>query len=181
MQILNILDTSSFLPTLKTGSLSRDIRHHNSIWLRGDHTVMKLLSYTMMFIIGLSVSSFHPANNRLRAPHTTSVVVERDFHDTTNTNINAFTVQNPNDNEHWSVRFSVFLNVANPLQATMAANDLTQFYSAILTMARVVWARGTPQTWRRAMMGGLVLMFQSDSPIPWEFLSAFLTTMVSTI
>ncbi|KAL8844013.1 MAG: hypothetical protein Q9176_001708 [Flavoplaca citrina] len=138
----------------------------------------------MMFIIpglcllGLGVCYFNPGNDRLRAPQTTSILVERDFHATTNTNINAFTVHNPNDNEHWSVRFRVFLNVANPLQATMAANDLTQFYSATLTLARVMWARGTPQTWRRAAMGGLVLLFRSDSPIPWEFLSAFLTTMI---
>ena len=141
---------------------------------------MKFLS-SGLCLLGLGVSSFIPANDGVRAPPTTSVLVERDFHDTTNTNTNAFAVHIPDDNEHWSARFRVFLNVANPLQATMAANDLTQFYSVVLTMARVVWARGTPRTWRRAAMGGLVLMFHSDSPIPWEFLSAFLTTMVSTI
>ncbi len=151
---------------------------------------MRLLVYTMMTIMsalcyfgfGLArVTSFHPENDRIQALQTSSILIERDFHDTTGTNVNAFTVYNPNDNDHWSVRFSVFLNAANPLQATMAAHDLTQFYSAILAMARVVWARETPQRWRRASMGGLLLLFWSDSPIPWEFLSAFLTTMVSLI
>lgn len=79
------------------------------------------------------------------------------------------------------VRFNIFVNVANPLKATMAANDLTQFYSAVLAVARVVWAPATPQTWRRAAVGGLILMFWSDSPIPWEFLSAFLSTIVSLV
>ncbi|CAO1599940.1 hypothetical protein XANCAGTX0491_003645 [Xanthoria calcicola] len=139
-------------------------------------------------VSGLAIDPvIHPAhnnkinNNKLKAPPAPSSSLHpRDFHDTTHANNNnAFTIHNNNNNnEQWSVRFNVFGNVANPLQATVAATELTQFYSAILAVARVMWAQGRPQTWRRAAMGGLVLMFWSESPIPWEFLSAFLTTII---
>ncbi len=137
-------------------------------------------------VSGLAIDPLiHPAennkNNKLGPPPPPSSSLHpRDFHDTTHpNNNNAFTIHNSNNNDQWSVRFNVFGNVANPLQATVAATELTQFYSAILALARVMWAQGRPQTWRRAAMGGLVLMFWSESPIPWEFLSAFLTTIVS--
>ncbi|KAI4228506.1 MAG: hypothetical protein LQ349_006542, partial [Xanthoria aureola] len=132
-------------------------------------------------VSGLAIDPMiHPANNNKELgppPAPSSSLDPRDFHDTTHANNdNAFTIHN-NNIDQWSVRFNVFGNVANPLQATVAATELTQFYSAILAVARVMWAQGRPQTWRRAAMGGLVLMFWSESPIPWEFLSAFLTTI----
>ena len=98
-------------------------------------------------------------------------LIQRDWHP------NAFTIHNAY--EHWSVHFNAFHNPANPLQTMIAANDLSLFYSATLAVARVVWAQGTPQRWRRASMGGLVLIFWSESPIPWEWLNAFLMNIVS--
>lgn len=48
-----------------------------------------------------------------------------------------------------------------------------QFYKAALAVARAVWARGEAKTVRRAGMNGIVLMFWSDQPIPWDFLNSF--------
>lgn len=176
-----------------------EIRHYKASPTTRETTVrMRPFLYILLctvFNLHLQVSGLaidpiiRPATNKYNnnklgpPPASSSSLNPRDFHDTTHVNNNnAFTIHNNiNNNDQWSVRFNVFGNVANPLQATVAATELTQFYSAILAVARVMWAQGRPQTWRRAAMGGLVLMFWSESPIPWEFLSAFLTTIVSRI
>ncbi|KAL8820819.1 MAG: hypothetical protein Q9223_001043 [Gallowayella weberi] len=117
-----------------------------------------------------------PAKHKLQSYSVPSSLIQRDVHN--NHNNNNFDIVDLSTDAYWSLQFSIWHNVAvTQLQTTMAASDLEMFYRAILAMAKVMWARGAAQRQRRAFVGGLTLTFWSLSPIPWEFLDTFLTTI----
>ncbi|KAL8667201.1 MAG: hypothetical protein Q9202_000774 [Teloschistes flavicans] len=94
-------------------------------------------------------------------------------------NHNSFVIRQLAAGITWVVRFYTYEAVEqSSQQLALAAEDLVTFYSATLALAKVLWAHDTPQSVRRAHWNGISLMFWSDSPIPFEFLDAFLNYII---
>ncbi|KAL8763655.1 MAG: hypothetical protein Q9194_007279, partial [Teloschistes cf. exilis] len=95
-------------------------------------------------------------------------------------NRNSFVIHQLTAGITWGVRFYAYEAVEQTSrQVARAAEDLVAFYSATLALAKVVWAHDTPKSVRRAHWNGLSLIFWSDSPIPFDFVDAFLNHIVS--
>ncbi|KAL9586479.1 MAG: hypothetical protein Q9212_000896 [Teloschistes hypoglaucus] len=98
---------------------------------------------------------------------------------TIDTNRNSFVIHHLTAGITWGVRLYAYEAVEQTsLQVSRAAQDLVTFYSATLALAKVMWAHDTPKSVRRAHWNGLSLIFWSDSPIPFEFVDAFLNHII---
>ncbi|KAI4183701.1 MAG: hypothetical protein LQ346_006251, partial [Caloplaca aetnensis] len=77
------------------------------------------------------------------------------------------------------VKFNV-LELVQPsgVLSMLAANDLLLFYKSVFAVAGASWANDQPTTVRRARMNGILLVFWSEAPIPWEFVKAFFEHIV---
>ncbi|KAL8963170.1 MAG: hypothetical protein Q9183_005048, partial [Haloplaca sp. 2 TL-2023] len=75
----------------------------------------------------------------------------------------------------WHRWFNV-LDMVSPTTPRAAA-DLMRFYSDTLMIGGDDWANEAPQPYREASSGSLRLEFQSNEPIPWDFLGSFLGSM----
>ncbi|KAI4104724.1 MAG: hypothetical protein L6R37_003078 [Teloschistes peruensis] len=94
-------------------------------------------------------------------------------------NRNSFVIHQLTAGIIWGVRFYAYEAVEQTSQqVARAAEDLVAFYSATLALAKVVWAHDTPKSVRRAHWNGLSLIFWSDSPIPFDFVDAFLSHII---
>lgn len=146
-------------------------------YVRGIFLVQLYIHTTASTAIDHNLVQYENRSLSLHRDSVVSLARRYDF----NADHSFFVIHQALDGIAWLVRFSIFQSVGqDPMQIVTAANDLVLFYSATLAVARATWAREAPSPVRRAHIDGMMLVFWSDMPIPFEFLDAFLTHVVSS-
>ncbi|KAL6712918.1 hypothetical protein ACLMJK_009473 [Lecanora helva] len=77
----------------------------------------------------------------------------------------------------WNIYYSSWHASSLPIQP--AAWALTNLYAAVLAQTQSSWKNGRPQTMLQAQIGQIQLLMLSNHAIPWTFVEAFATYMLS--
>jgi len=103
----------------------------------------------------------------------TADLIKRDWR-TTHRNLFATTIQIGGG---WIAHYNALDFIGGNVH--VAVEELADFYHQILELGAIVWANQPPQTQREASLGGITLLFQSNTPvISWEWIQGFLIDTV---
>ena len=145
-----------------------------------------MLSLPLVFAVPSHFTTKHPDFQRQSLSYRAALISrESGFNDTASVPniferdqmIKRFAFINTSDMANGWTRMYNILDLVSP-PTPRAAADLMQFYSDTLMLGSDDWANEAPQPYREASSGSLRLDFQSNEPIPWDFLGNFLAGMV---